>query len=99
MAGLAGTGRRRRPWVADLGKDGIRALLCGVVLCASVSAPAETDGEDEELPDLEFLEFLGLWDETDYEWLLLDEEEVAENDERSDPVPEGKESSETEDES
>ena len=45
------------------------------------------------------LEFLGLWEETDYEWLLLDEEEVAENDERSDPVPEGKESTEIEDES
>jgi len=82
-----------------LGKDGLRALLCGVVLCVSGSAPAETDAEDEELPDLEFLEFLGLWEETDDEWLLFDEEEVAENDERSDPVPEGKESSETEDES
>ena len=82
-----------------MGNDGLRALLCGVVLCASLSALAETDAEDEELPDLEFLEFLGLWEETDDEWLLFDEEEVAENDERSDPVPEGKESSETEDES
>ena len=69
------------------------------MLCATGSAPAETDAEDEELPDLEFLEFLGLWEETDDEWLLFDEEEVAENHERSDPVPEGKESSETEDES
>ena len=61
-----------------MGNDGLWALLCGVVLCASVSALAETDAEDEELPDLEFLEFLGLWEETDYEWLLLDEEEVGE---------------------
>jgi hypothetical protein len=82
-----------------LGNDGLWALLCGVVLCASVSALAETDAEDEELPDLELLEFLGLWEETDDEWLLFDEEEVAENDERSDPVPAGKESTETEDES
>ena len=82
-----------------MGNDGLWALLCGVVLCASVNALAETDAEDEELPDLELLEFLGLWEETDDEWLLFDEEEVAENDERSDPVPVGKESTETEDES
>ena len=99
MAGYAGNRRRRRLWVTDLGNDGLRALLCAVVLCTSVSALAETDAEDEELPDIELLEFLGLWEEIDDDWLLLDEEEVAENDERSDPVPEGKESTETEDES
>jgi hypothetical protein len=82
-----------------LGSGGLRALLFGALLCASGGALAETDAEDEELPDLEFLEYLGLWEETDDEWLLLDEEEVADNDERSDPVPKGKESTETEDES
>ena len=48
---------------------------------------------------MEFLEYLGMWEETDEDWLLLDEEEVVNNDERTDPVPEGKESTETEDES
>jgi hypothetical protein len=69
------------------------------VLCVPVSVPAETDREDEEAPDIEFLEYLGLWEESDDEWLLLNEEEVADIDERSDPVPEGEESAETEDES
>jgi len=82
-----------------VGNDGLWALLCVVVLCTSLSALAETDAEDEEFPDIELLEFLGLWEEIDDDWLLLDEEEVAENDERSDPVPVGKESTETEDES
>ena len=46
-----------------------------------------------------FLEYLGMWEESDEDWLLLDEEEVAENDKRSGPVPEGEESMEIEDES
>jgi hypothetical protein len=82
-----------------LANSGLQALLCGVALCVPVSVPAETDTKDEELPDIEFLEYLGLWEESDDEWLLLDEEEVADTDERSDPVPEGEESAETEDES
>ena len=60
---------------------------------------ALAEAEDYEVPDMEFLEYLGLWEESDEEWLLLDEEGVADNDERSDPVPEGEESPETEDES
>jgi hypothetical protein len=75
--------------------SGLPTLLCGIALCASTNAAAE----DEEVPDMEFLEYLGLWEETDEDWQLLDGDAVAENDERSDPVPEGEESTETEDES
>jgi len=82
-----------------LDSRGLRALLVGALLCASTSPLAETEAENEELPDLEFLEYLGLWEEADVEWLLLDEEEPAEDDERSDPVPDGEESTETDDES
>jgi hypothetical protein len=82
-----------------LGSSGFQALLCGAVFCVSGSAFAETKTEEEELPDAEFLEYLGLWEESDEDWLLLDEEEVADNDERTDPVPEGEESTEKEDES
>jgi hypothetical protein len=57
-------------------------LACG--LCLGPAAMAE-----EELPpEAEFLEYLGMWEETDEDWLL-----------RSDPVPEGEESTETENES
>jgi hypothetical protein len=73
----------------------LQLLLCGIALCGSAAAIAE----EEEVPDMEFLEYLGMWEESDEDWLLLDEDTVAENDERSDPVPDGEESTETEDES
>ena len=55
--------------------------------------------EELEQPDAEFLEYLGLWEGSDEDWLIFDEPVVAEADERSDPAPEGEESTETEDES
>ncbi len=78
-----------------LASGGLQTLLCGVALCGSPSVVAE----QEEVPDTAFLEYLGLWEESDEDWQLLDEDAVAENDERPDPVPEGEESTETEDES
>ena len=48
---------------------------------------------------MDFLEYLGLWEESDEEWLLLEDDVVADNEERSGAVPEGEESMETEDES
>ena len=53
----------------------------------------------DELPEEDFLEDLGLWEESDEEWLIFDEPTTAENVERTDPAPEGEESTETEDES
>ena len=79
-----------------LANNGMQALLLGIALFASTDAIAEA--ENDEIPDMEFLEYLGLWEETDEDWLLLDDEEVADNDERSDSVPEGEESTEIEDE-
>jgi hypothetical protein len=68
-------------------------LACG--LCLGPAAMAE-----EELPpEAEFLEYLGMWEETDEDWLLLNDITLVENMERSDPVPEGEESTETENES
>ena len=75
----------------------LQSLLCGIALCASTATFAEA--EEEESPDMAFLEYLGLWEASDEDWLLIEEEVVAENDERSDPVPKGEESMETEDES
>ncbi len=69
---------------------GLLLGVCGLVLAA-----------DEELPAAEFLEYLGSWEESDEVWLVfdkLDELVVAESDERSDPAPQGKESTETDDE-
>lgn len=57
---------------------------------------------DEELPDMDFLEYLGMWEESDEEWLALAEDDVllvADSEERIDPAPNGEESKENDDES
>lgn len=54
---------------------------------------------DEDVPELEFFEYLGMWEESDEEWLVLDELVTAENDARPDPAPEREESVENDDES
>jgi len=56
-------------------------------------------GADDEMPDEDFLEYLGLWEESDEDWLMFDASATKENEERVDPVPDGEESTEKEDES
>jgi len=82
---------------ATLANSELPTLLCSILLSLSGIAVAETQEDDS--PDMEFLEYLGMWEESDEDWLLIEEEVVAENDKRSDPVSEGEESVETEDES
>lgn len=73
------------------------AVLWGVIGCSGVVMA------EEEQPDMEFLEYLGSWEESDEDWLLFDvnDDEVAVVDQkkRTDPAPGGKESTETDDES
>ena len=54
---------------------------------------------DDELPEMEFIEYLGIWEESDEEWLMFEEPVAADADERIDPVPQGEESKEKDDES
>ncbi len=72
----------------------LEALTCGILLGGSGLVCAEEERE----PDMEFLEYLGIWEESDEDWLIFDEAMTNGNEERSDPVPEGKESMENEDE-
>jgi hypothetical protein len=73
------------------------AVLWGLFACSGAAV-----AEDEQ-PDMEFLEYLGSWEESDEDWLLfndLDREAVvADEIKRNEPVPAGKESTETDDES
>ena len=86
--------------MATLVRNKISALLFGAALCSTTAAFAECDKDrDEESPDMAFLEYLGMWEESDEEWQLLNENIVAENEERSDPVPDSEVSTENEDES
>jgi hypothetical protein len=74
------------------------ALLWGPLACAGTSAAA-----DEEQPDLEFLEYLGSWEESDEDWLMFTEavDKPVADDHRKQPenVPDEKNSAELEDES
>jgi len=74
----------------------VRQVVMGTLLAmCSVFVAA-----DEELPEIEFIEYLGLWEESDEDWTMFSEPMEARNkqDERSDPAPEGKESTERNDE-
>lgn len=83
---------------ATLANKPLPMLLCGIALCLPAGANAEAESLDTP-PDMDFLEYLGMWEESDEEWLLLEEVERAGHDQRSDPAPEGEASTETEDES
>lgn len=50
-----------------------RALLLATALTCAVAAIA-----DEDLPDADFLEYLGSWNESDEDWLALAAEEGIE---------------------
>lgn len=56
---------------------------------------------DDELPEIEFLEYLGMWEESDEDWLMFEESDGAgkQTQERTEPAPEGEDSTEKSDES
>ena len=70
-----------------------RALLIGSLLFYGMVLAA-----DDEIPDMEFLEYLGSWEESDEEWLIFADTTEKADEERSDPVPQGEESTEKDDE-
>jgi hypothetical protein len=73
------------------------AILWGLLGCSGIVA-----ADDEVMPDIEFLEYLGSWEESDEDWVVLAAEaieQVASEDERTDPASKEKESVETDDES
>ncbi len=70
-------------------------MVCGLLgFCSVLTA------KEDEIPSAAFLEYLGSWDESDEDWLLVRDRvkvlEEMEKDERNDPVPQGEESTETE---
>ena len=74
-----------------------RCRLAPLVLALGVATTALA-AETEE-PEMEFVEYLGLWEESDEEWLMVEHQMNLESGERIDPVPEGEESREDDDES
>ena len=74
------------------------AILWGLFACSVVVA-----ADDDVMPDIEFLEYLGSWEESDEDWVVLAAEAVeqiaSEEDKRTDPASKEEESVETDDES
>jgi len=86
--------------LANTGQSNSRlkvALLWGLLGCSSALLAADT-----ELPDVEFIEYLGLWEESDADWMLFSEEvreHVVAEETRTEPAPDGDDSVESNDES
>jgi hypothetical protein len=73
------------------------ALIWSLLACGAVAA------DEEPAPDLEFLEYLGSWEESDEDWVLLAAEVVAqtaaeETDKENVPVTDGEKLAEMADE-
>ncbi|MGB5511972.1 MAG: hypothetical protein WBM87_09715 [Woeseiaceae bacterium] len=73
--------------------------LCGLFCWLAVCGAGAVAAAEKEEPEVDFLEYLGMWEESDEDWLILDETTIADSEERSDPAPDGDESTEKEDES
>lgn len=71
--------------------------------CSLLGYGALVGAEEDEAPDIEFLEYLGSWEESDEDWLIVeragDARREVEEAAQSDTVPEHKESPERQDES
>lgn len=76
-----------------------RAACRSALLFLAVGAAGMALGAEDGEPEMEFLEYLGLWEETDEEWLMVEQQLDTESEQRIDPVPEGEESMEDDDES
>ena len=73
------------------------AILWALIGCTDIVV-----ADDEAMPDMEFLEYLGSWEESDEDWVVLAAEaveQVASEDERTDPAAKKEESVEIDDES
>jgi hypothetical protein len=73
----------------------VSRICIGALLLAS----SLTAGADEEVPDMEFLEYLGIWEGSDEDWTMFARPMPtrAETDKRRDPAPAGEESTEMND--
>lgn len=72
------------------------ALLCGLFGYAGVAL-----ADEQEVPDLEFLEYLGSWDDSDEDWVLFaseDDVQEGQGDEDGMSAPQGEKVAELEDE-
>jgi len=84
---------------ADVKKPTTKMVLALLSGCAA-AIPLQVVADEAE-PDMEFLEYLGSWEESDEDWVLFDEneEQSGQQETRSDPDASGEESQESQHES
>jgi hypothetical protein len=71
-----------------------------IVLATMLGSCGLAVAAEEDVPDMEFFEYLGMWEETDEEWLMFDELVTAENKREPEPrEPDDEEPVENDDES
>ena len=78
-------------------------LMRVAVLWGLIGVTGIVVADEAEAPDLEFLEYLGSWEESDEDWLLLaaeavDKKESEETIDESEPAPNGEKLAELDDE-
>jgi len=76
----------------------VRHTLHTTLLWLLAGASSVVFAADAEEPDMEFLEYLGQWEETDEEWVMIDQQMNLDPVEQTDPAPQGEESPEKDDE-
>jgi len=71
-----------------------------IVLATMLGSCGLAVADEDDGPEMEFFEYLGMWEETDEEWLMFDELVTAENKRTPKPrEPDDEEPVEKEDES
>ena len=78
-------------------------LMRVAVLWGLIGVTGIVVADEAEAPELEFLEYLGSWEESDEDWLLLaaeavDKKESEETIDESEPAPNGEKLAELDDE-
>jgi hypothetical protein len=80
----------------------LQATFKVILLWAWLGLSGALLAADTDLPEMDFLEYLGLWEESDEDWVWISEEmntQVVAEDTRTEETPKGEDSAEKEDES
>jgi hypothetical protein len=83
--------------------DRADTLLKVAVILAVLAGNGLVLADEEPAPDLEFLEYLGSWEDSDEDWVLLaaevvEQKEIEEKDDENVPAPDAKKLAEMADE-
>lgn len=76
----------------------VDGVLRGSAFVLMLGAATLLQAEEQEAPDPAFIEYLGMWEESDEDWQMMDSKAIANVEEQAEKSPDEKESVEKEDE-